>query len=188
MRAKNIKYIEVLDSINQNGENPKNMDVSYKFVEVDKVGNLHAGTQIAVKKSAESLHSSFRFFYPFLSKVRYYYHHGVYLGQCNVVHFAGQNRDDAKPRKSDIFQFWKGAVDGKLCRVQYNDPSVLYSTEVTLALANQVLTRPEKWPGFQLANYNCESFATWLKTGENRSAQLIKAIVPLAVGVSDASF
>ena len=118
------------------------MAVSYRLVEVDEVGNLYAGTQIAVKRSAESLHSSFKFFYPFLSKMRYYYHHGVYLGQCKVVHFAGQNRNDAKPRKSDIYQFWQGAVDGKLYKVEYNNPDVVYSTDLTLALCTYHLFPP----------------------------------------------
>ncbi|CAB3997427.1 Hypothetical predicted protein [Paramuricea clavata] len=159
------------------------MDVSY--VEIDEIGNLDAGTQIAVKKSAESLHSSFSFFYPFLKNMRYYYHHGVYLGHCKVVHFAGQDREDARPRKCDIFQFWQDAMDRKLYKVQYNDPSVVLSTILTCHRADEVLARPGTWPGFQFADYNCESFAIWLKTGKNiHASELIRPILPLAVAVA----
>ena len=166
------------------------MALCYKLVEIDEVGNLYAGTQIAVARSTESLHSSLKFFYPFLRNVKYYYHHGVYLGHCKVIHFSGQDKAHAKPRKCDIFQFWQGAVDGKLYKVEYNNPNVVYSTEKTLALANEVLANPEKWPGFQIINNNCESFATWLKTGKKISAQVNQAavrIIPLAAGFYSAT-
>ena len=55
-----------------------------------------------------------------------YYHHGVYLGdqlegKCQVLHFSGADKDDAKPRICDILEFFKGAMDDKVYRVDYEN-------------------------------------------------------------------
>jgi hypothetical protein len=38
-----------------------------------------------------------------------------------------------------------------------------------------VVKNPKAWPGYQIRKNNCESFATWLKTGEILSAQATEA-------------
>ena len=85
------------------------MDFSYTLVEVDEISNLPSGTQIAVKGSFKNLHRSLAFFYPLFSPDGYYYHHSVYLGNCQVAHFSGENKADVKPRYCDILQFMKAA-------------------------------------------------------------------------------
>ncbi len=152
------------------------MDFSYTLVEVDEISNLPSGTQIAVKGSFKNLNSSLAFFYPLFSRNEYYYHHGVYLGHCKVAHFSGENKADAKPRSCDILQFMNASVDRKLYQVKYNKPDSLVSVEATLKFADAVLKNPTVWPGYQIVENNCESFATWLKTGKSLSAQATEAI------------
>lgn len=159
--------------------------LSYTLVEINEIGNLPPGTQIAVKGSYGNMHPSLAIYYPLFSSEEYYYHHGVYLGNCKVAHFSGENKMDAKPRECDIYKFWKGAEDGKLYHVKYNDTVETLPVQETLKRAREILNQPSKWPGFQLIKNNCESFATWLKTGIKRSAQATKAmikIIPLVAG------
>ena len=161
----------------------------YTLVEVEGISNVTPGTQIAVKGSFENLHPSLKFFYPMFSSDEYYYHHGVYLGECKVAHFSGENKADAKPRSCDILQFMKGAVDQKLYRVEYDNPDLVISIKATLDYAKKVIASPSQWPGYSLIANNCESFATWLKTGKKISAQAFRAVIkvipfaiPLAIG------
>ena len=134
---------------------------------------MSPGTQIAVKGSYKNLHPTLAFFYPLFSSDENYYHHGVYLGKNKVAHFSGINKADAKTRSCDILEFMKGAVDGMLYRVEYDDPALVISTENTLRYANEAIENPVNWPGYQLIKNTCESFATWLKTGIKESAQAV---------------
>ena len=167
---------------------------TYTLVEVEGISNLTPGTQIAVKGLFKDLHPSLKFFYPLFSSDEYYYHHGVYLGECKVAHFYGVNKADAKPRSCDVLQFMKGAVDQKLYRVEYDNPDLVISIKATLDYAEKVIASPSQWPGYSLIANNCESFATWLKTGEKISAQAARAVIkvidlaiPLAIGASRVS-
>ena len=149
----------------------------YTLYEVDEISNLDPGTQIAVKGSFKNLHPSLKFFYPLFSFGEFYYHHGVYLGECKVVHFSGENKADAKPRSCDIYKFWKSAVDQKLYRVEYDNPDLVVSIKATLDYAKKVIESPSVWPGYSIIANNCESFATWLKTGKKISAQAARAFI-----------
>ena len=150
-------------------------DIEYKLVEIEELGKLLAGTQIAVKSLFQNLHPSLELFYPLLSSEQYYYHHGVYFGDYKVAHFSGQDKTRAKPRECDIFRFSNSAVDGKLYKVEYEDPTQLLPVEETLEKAKVALAKPTEWPGYQIVSNNCESFATWLMTGKERSAQAMGA-------------
>ena len=104
-----------------------------------------------------------------------------------VIHFSGQTIEDVKPLCISIDQFLQGAVDGKLYMVQYNDPaSVLPATE-TLEKAKNVLSGATTLPNYNVINYNCESFATWPKTGTAHSAQGTNAM-NRAANIAGASF
>ena len=150
------------------------MDITY--YEVAKIGDVTPGTQIAVRGSYKNLHPSLAFFYPLFSSDEYYFHHGVYLGECTVAHFSGENKTDAKPRSCDILEFIRGTtVDGKLYQVDYHDPDVVMPIEKTLHRAKEAIENPGCWPGYQIIENNCESFATWLKTGMKISAQATEA-------------
>ena len=164
----------------------------YTLVEIDGIKSLQPATQIAVRCEFANLHPSLCFFYPLISSEKYYYHHGIYLGDNEVVHFSGNNKDDARPRKCDILQFINGASGGKkqLYRVQYDKSVKLLSQEETLRKAQKVLEEPSKWPGYQIIKNNCESFARWLKTNVSWSAQATMAaikVIPLAAVVSRVS-
>ena len=96
-----------------------------------------------------------------------------------MVHFYGRNKADAKLRECNICEFWDSAVDKKLYRVEYidpryNDPKSSLAQEMWTR-ARAALANPKEWPRYHVENNNCESFATWLKTGKLVSAQAKKA-------------
>ena len=134
-----------------------------KLVEVDSFSSLSAGTQIAVKNLVKNLDSKWlsRF-----TKVEYYFHHGVYMGDYQVVDFHGESKKDAKPRECKLYDFMKGCQDNILYRVEYVNADVTLPVHETLKMANDILADPQKWPKFRLFWNNCETFATWLKTNK----------------------
>lgn len=148
----------------------------YTLREIQKLKTLPKATQIAYKSSYDNLHKSLRVFYPLMGSEAYYYHHGVYLGDSDVIHFNGVNKTDAKPRKLDILEFLRNAQGGKLYEVEYTEEFEKLPVEETLSTAKLVLENPEIWPKFQIFENNCESFAAWLTTGTMVSAQSIKAV------------
>ena len=163
---------------------------SYTLFEVAKCGDLTPRTQIAVKSLYENLHPSLKYLYPMINSDKYYFHHGVYLGHCEVAHFSGKNKTDAKPRRCDILEFIRGSVGEKLYQVVYDDPTLERSTEETLRDAEKAIENPGCWPVYQIVKNNCESFATWLKTGKKKSAQataVITKIVDLTFDVATGS-
>ena len=107
----------------------------------------------------------------------------MYLGDAEVAHFTGTNKADATPRKCDIVEFQKVSVDGKLYRVEYGDTVKMLSVKETLKRARAVLAEPSEWPGYQIIKNNCESFATWLTTGELWSVQASRAVRRFAARV-----
>ena len=162
-----------------------------KLVEVPNLSDLKPGDQIAVRSSFENLHKSLKILYPSSSKEDYYYHHGVFLGNCEVIHFSGNNKKDACPRKCDILPFLRGAKDEKLYRVEHDGQAL--SVAETLQKSTEVLNSGFEWPEYHLLWNNCETLATWLKTGQKLSYQVVEAIThstievvgsSLAVGVS----
>ena len=176
------------------------MRFPYKLIEVDEIGNIAKGTQIAVRHAFKDLDPTLAKLYPLYSSDGHYEHHGVYMGSynekigdCKVVHFSGRDKVDAKPRATDILKFSKNSVDRKLYVVEYDDPQKLLPVEETLEKAYDMLQNPAKWPPYQVLINNCESFATWLKTGEMISAQVAVAaervvdILTIATGISKMS-
>ena len=166
------------------------MDFPYELRQIDEFGKIPNGSQIAVKCSFESFHPSLAFFYPLISSDQYYYHHGVYMGNYQVIHFSGEDKDDAKLRICDLFKFLTNSVDCKIYLVKYDDPKHLLPVEDTINLAKEVLQDPSLWPEYHVIGNNCESFATWLKTGKKVSAQAafalhrVISLVATAVGSS----
>ncbi|CAB3992783.1 Hypothetical predicted protein [Paramuricea clavata] len=150
--------------------------MEYKLAEIHEISTLSPATQIAVRGLYANINPSLASLYPLFSSEKYYYHHGVYLGNGKVAHIAGENKADAKPCICDLHQFWKGALDGKLYRVEFHSSVEILPVEKTLTKAQEVLADPSKWPGYQLHNNNCETFATWLTTGIHRSAQVTQAV------------
>ena len=132
------------------------------------------GDQIAVKRLCTKLDSPLK--HACAAVVgKYYWHHGVYLDNGEVIHFyAVEGKADAKIFKCDINNFPSGC-DNKIYRVEHQDTAVL-SVDQTLKKARVVWANRTNWRKYDLARYNCETFATWLKTGIERSTQAEKAI------------
>jgi hypothetical protein len=147
---------------------------SVTLVEIEEFGKIKCGTQIAVKRSFEKLHKSLKVFYRAVSSEKYFYHHGVFIHDDHVVHFAGESKAEAKPRTCSLLQFFRDAEDGKLYQVNYDDPSAVLPVEETAKNIAAVLSNPEKWPEYDPLKNNCETFATWLKTAKRHSNQGVK--------------
>ena len=150
---------------------------TYTLVEVEGTSNLTPGTQIAVKRLFVHLHWSLAFLYPVISSDGFYYHHGVYLGEDEVAHFSGEDKADAKPRSCEMVQFMDDAVEEKLYRVDYDNHNLLLPMETTLDEARKAIESPSEWSKYNVITNNCESFATWLKTGIAISAQAGDAVI-----------
>ena len=164
--------------------------ISYTLTAVPGSSDLTPGTQIAVRRLLKELHPALKFLYPLVSSDEYYFHHGVYLGECTVAHFSGNNKDDAKPRRCDILEFIRGSEGSIIYRVDYDNPALVRPTKDTLRRANEAIDNPDSWKEFEIILNNCESFATWLKTGVKKSAQakaVISKIVELASAVKGRS-
>ena len=149
----------------------------YDLVELGEDEIISAGTQIAVKGLYENLGPLAKHLYHVISPEKYYYHHGVHLGNCEVIHLHGQNKNDAKVRRCTMEEFCsRGEVDGRMYKAVYRNEAAVSSVYETLARANEVLTSPEKWRKYDTISNNCETFATWLKTGKGFSIQASDAV------------
>ena len=137
-----------------------------QFIEIPK------GSQIAVRCSFRNLDETLALLYPFFFTEEFYYHHGVFMGGYDVVHFSGQNKEDAKPRSCDLYEFLSNSEDKVIYIVKYDDSDKLRPVGETLRYARETLENPNKWPKYHLAGNNCESFATWLKTDKFESVQV----------------
>jgi hypothetical protein len=152
--------------------------MAYRLVELKEGEKVDPGTHIAVKGLFKNLHSVLRFLYPVISGRDYYYHHGVHLFNCRVIHFFGVDKLDAEPRKCSVNAFRsRGEVDGKIYKAVYNDEVVVLPLAHTLALAKKVWKQPEVWPEYDIISNNCETFATCLKTGKGFSDQASNAVL-----------
>lgn len=146
--------------------------MGYELSEIDGIENLPKGTQIAVQGLLEDLNPGLASFYTKIGGKDTYEHHGVYLGDGKVVHFHGANKDKAEPCTCDIHEFGQGGLNGQIYEVSYTDPILQESPyDQMLARVNEALV-PLGWLPYNLANNNCESFATWLKTGTAWSSQV----------------
>lgn len=102
-----------------------------------------------------------------------YFHHGVYIGDGQVIHFTGRDEDNvldwSKPEviETDLDYFLK---DGVLEVKEYNDEELkdLYPVDHIIAYAKACLG--EK--GYNLVFNNCEHFANTCTLGRFRSKQV----------------
>ena len=154
--------------------------MAYRLVELEEGENVAPDTHIAVKDLLINLDPLFEFLYldRLVSPDGYYYHHGVHLRNCRVIHFFGANKKDATPRTCNMNEFHsRGEVDGKIYRAVYNDTAVVLPFAKTDALAKEVLKDPGKWREYDIISNNCETFATCLKTGRGFSDQASNAML-----------
>lgn len=136
--------------------------------------DLKQGDHIAVRGKLENLHRGLKPLYFITGE--FYFHHGIYIGNDEVIDFSGITKADAKPRIVDILTFFASSCDGTLYRVDGDDESPVSEVEEILLRAFEMVKDPSKWPGYNVFWNNCESFAYYLKTGKARTEQGINAL------------
>ena len=155
---------------------------------INPLKELKAGDQIATRSLFSNLDASLKHLYRVISSENYYYHHGVYLGpdDSEVVHFSGETVADARPCKIDLWEFIQNGEDKKLYRVDHKGK--VLPVDETLQKAKEVVkdetNDKKKWPGYHIIWNNCESLASWLKTGEKVSYQADEAVSGGIYGVA----
>ena len=93
-----------------------------------------------------------------------------------MIDFSGETERDAKPRLRQLMEFLSGSSDKDLFRVVYEDAGECFSVNETVRKAREAVQRGNSWPSYHLFTNNCESFATFMKTGKAVSAQAIRGI------------
>lgn len=97
-----------------------------------------------------------------------YTHHGIYVGNGNVVHYSGfaEAFKKGKIELTSIDDFMGGEKD--LYRVKYSTQCKTYSDD---EICERALSRLNE-NNYNLVTNNCEHFATWCVTGVERSEQV----------------
>lgn len=162
------------------------MDVPQQIVEEPKVLPVHQnmlenGDQIAVRGLVKDLS-------PWLVPIMAhtdgtdgtdgtYLHHGIYLKEeMNVIEFQGEDKKSAKPKIRSLTKFVAGSVDAEIYRVQHKKSDCLPVDE-TIRLGREAVRKAGSWERYNLIFNNCETFATFLKTGKEMSMQVQKVML-----------
>lgn len=146
------------------------------------LGDLNHGDHIAVKRKFEELVPAFAadLVTPFVTEDGCYCHHGIFINdhidKLAVIDFSGQTKTDAKPRLRQIMEFVSGCSDRDLFRVVNEDPREYLSVDETVRNAREAVEQGKSWPSYHIFNNNCESFATFMKTGKAVSVQALRAL------------
>lgn len=143
-----------------------------------KLGDLKRGDQIAVMGNVADLSPLLR---PLMALIgQTYYHHGIYDKEnMAVYHFTGVDKASAKPQKSDFTDFFAGHT--QLYRVEYEDDEQCLPVNEVMKRAEDAVNRSSTWPDYHLIKNNCETFATYLKTGKAQSKQALDALAVATV-------
>jgi hypothetical protein len=101
----------------------------------------------------------------------FYYHHGIYVGRHQVIHYSGLSTRLTEKGQSQIVQtaLEEFAGESTIEQVEYTSP---LSRNEIIANAKERLGES----GYHLFWNNCEHFATWCMTHESKSKQ-IRALV-----------
>lgn len=96
---------------------------------------------------------------------RWYTHHGVYVGQGQVIHYAGLSKKFTRGAvtKASLAEF----AHGRPVRMQ-RDANVAYAGLDVVARACSRLGED----AYDLLRNNCEHFCAWCLTGASRSPQV----------------
>ena len=135
------------------------------------LNNLKTGDQIAVKGNVVDLNP---FLLPFMLHTNgEYFHHGILdKERMEVIDFHEDNKFSAKPKRRSISEFLAGRC--QLYRVIHEE---CLPVEKTMEMANDAVQPGSFYPAYNLLLNNCETFATYLKTGNKRSAQASQAVL-----------
>ncbi len=110
---------------------------------------------------------------------KFYTHHGIYMGNSKVIHFAGSIKEKINPivHETELSTFLKGGI---LKRRDYREK--LPDSE-TINIAREQLSDGS----YSMLWNNCEHFATYCATGKKQSIQVRRVISGLgtvAIGVT----
>jgi len=102
----------------------------------------------------------------------FYYHHGIYVSDSEVIHFNTHGQGDGLLGDAVIISSTlKEFLDLGKCEVKSYGLSLLekpYPPEIVVERAISRLGES----GYNVAINNCEQFAEWCKTGMHRSRQI----------------
>ena len=144
-------------------------------IEAAQLSDLKTGDQIAVEGNVDDLNPSLLLVMDHTNGK--YFHHGIFDKEnLEVIDFHGDTKANAKPKRRPILEFVAGR--SQIYRVVYED---CLPVETTMKMANEAAEKPSYWPGYDLISNNCETFATYLKTGKKYSEQASKALLNLLV-------
>jgi hypothetical protein len=101
---------------------------------------------------------------------RGYTHHGIYLGDGRVVHYAGRIKyPQGLVEEISLEEF----SEGRALRAQKRQTGRFNGNEIFNA--NEIVRRARSRLGerrYDLLRNNCEHFCNWCRLGENRSLQV----------------
>lgn len=97
---------------------------------------------------------------------RGYSHHGIYVGNNRVVHYAGWSRAALTRRPVEEVSLEQFA-GGRGVRARGDSPSCFAPADVVA----RALSRLGE-DRYRIASNNCEHFCHWCRSGENRSVQV----------------
>ena len=162
-------------------------------IEEVKLKGLNNGDQIAVMGNVIDLNP---LLLPFTVRTNHtYLHHGIFdkenftiacesgrsaerrlYSQANltVIEFHGDTKANARPKRRDFTEFFAGHT--KLYRVVYEDGEKCLPVDETIQMEEKAIEQRSFWPAYDLIKNNCESFATYLKTGKASSKQVLEAL------------
>lgn len=109
-----------------------------------------------------------------------YYHHGVYVGNGEVIHYAGETAESAVIRRDSVAAF----ADGGEVRIICHEDGKCYPPEKVVENAEwyRDSKRFEK-KAYNFFLNNCEHFARWCKTGIAECKQTQRIFTTVAGGV-----
>ncbi len=111
-------------------------------------------------------------------KGRFYTHHGIYMDDGKVIHFAGSIREKIDPvvHETDLSRFLKGGI------LRRRDYKQRLPASETIRIAREQLSDRS----YSMIWNNCEHFATYCATGKKKSRQIkrvLSGLSTVAVGV-----
>lgn len=97
-----------------------------------------------------------------------YDHYGIYVGNNRVIHYSGSlsGKLTKEPRVEEVSL--RKFLDGAESYQYYVDDENGYSADETIRRARRLLGEEK----YDLVFRNCEHFARWCRTGEDRSYQV----------------
>jgi hypothetical protein len=106
-----------------------------------------------------------------------YYHHGIYIGRRQVIHYSGLSNNLIDKGQALIVRtpLQEFAGESEIEMVEYTPPPALFSKE-------KIVERAKKRVGegkglYHVIKNNCEHFATWCVTDKRDSKQITSVVL-----------